>query len=68
MIFYKGTPVLASGTMNFTIEGNTSASYIITFKEDPDHLHMTLVTITNIETQKTHTFVRRFCRKFVRWW
>jgi hypothetical protein len=68
MIFYKGTPVLASGTMLFTTEGNTIASYTITFREDPDHLHMTLVTVKNNETLKTRTFVRRFSRKFVRWW
>lgn len=68
VIFYKGTPVLASGKMDYTTEGNTTTSYVITFKEDPDHLHMTLVTITNTETHKTHTFVRRFSRKFVKWW
>jgi hypothetical protein len=69
MIFYKGTPVLASGTMLLTIEGNTAtSSYTITFKEDPDHLHMTLVTVKNNETLKTRTFIRRFSRKFVKWW
>ena len=67
LIFYKGTPVLASGTMNYSI-GESAAYYIITFKEDPDHPHMTLVTVTNSVTYKTHTFVRRFCRKFIRWW
>lgn len=67
MIFYKGTPVLASGTMDLTI-GESSASYTITFMEDPAHPHMTLVTVTNTVTDKTHTFVRRFSRKFVRWW
>jgi hypothetical protein len=68
MIFYKGTPVLASGTMLFTTEGYKTASYSITFKEDPDHLHMTLVTVTNNENLKTRTFVRRFSRKLVKWW
>jgi hypothetical protein len=68
MIFYKGTPVLASGTMLLTIEGSETVSYTITFKEDPNHLHMTQVTVRNDSTLKTRTFDRRLSRKFIRWW
>jgi hypothetical protein len=68
MIFYKGTPVLASGTMLLMVEGNAIDNYTITYKEDPNHLHMTQVTVTNDETYKTRTFDRRVSRKFVKWW
>jgi hypothetical protein len=68
VIFYKGTPVLASGTLDLTITGTSTASFTITYKEDPDHLHMTLVTVTNDQTMKTHSFDRRFSRKLIKWW
>ncbi len=68
MIFYKGTPVLVSGTMIITTEAVTTSSYSIGFREDPDHLHMTLVTVRNNDTDQTRTFIRRLSRKFVKWW
>jgi hypothetical protein len=68
MIFYKGTPVLASGIVHLTIEGNSTYSYTIKFSEDPDHPHLTLVTVRNDESMKVHTFVRLLSRKYVRWW
>jgi hypothetical protein len=68
MIFYKGTPVMASGTLHLTIIGVSSTSFTITYKEDPAHLHMTMVTVTNDQTMKTHSFDRRFGSKFFRWW
>jgi len=67
--FYKGTPVVSSGTMNLSITGTLAASFTIEFKEAlPDHPHMTLVTVTNNATQRTHSFIRRFGRKLARWW
>jgi hypothetical protein len=69
VIFYRGTPVIASGTMDLTIAGETAASFTITYKEDlPNHPHKTLVTVTNNVTNATHSFDRRFGRKFLRWW
>jgi hypothetical protein len=68
MIFYKGTPVLASGIMNYTTEGNETASYTIYFREDPDHPHLTQVTVRNDVTLKTRTFDRKICRRFVKFW
>jgi hypothetical protein len=68
MTFYRGTPVIVSGTMDFTITGSSAESFTITFKEDPDHLHMTLVTVTNNVTSKTHSFDRRVSRKLLKWW
>ena len=65
LIFYQGTPVMASGTMLLTAG---TASFTITFKEDPAHPHLTLVTVTNNNTQATHSFDRRFARKLVKWW
>ncbi|MFN8209939.1 MAG: hypothetical protein U0T33_03110 [Bacteroidales bacterium] len=68
MIFYKGTPVLASGTMIVTIEGLQSWNYTITFSEAPEHPHMTLVKVKNNATGEYHTFLRRFSRRYARWW
>ncbi|MGD0583035.1 MAG: hypothetical protein ABR974_08845 [Bacteroidales bacterium] len=67
-IYYKGTPVLASGTLDLTITGTTTSSFTITYMEDPAHPHMTLVTVTNDQTSKTHSFDRRFSRKLTKWW
>jgi hypothetical protein len=69
IIFYKGTPVISSGTLDLTISGETAASFTITYKEDlPDHPHKTLVTVTNNVTGATHSFDRRYSRKCIRWW
>ncbi len=69
VIFYKGTPVISSGTMDLTITEETAVSFTITYKEDlPNHPHKTLVTVTNNVTMATHSFNRRFGRKFIRWW
>jgi hypothetical protein len=69
VIFYRGTPVISSGTMDLTIAGETAASFTITYKEDlPNHPHKTLVTVTNNVTNATHSFDRIFGRKFLRWW
>ena len=68
---YKGTPIISSGTMSLvtTSAANTvTSSFIITFKQDlPNHPFKTLVTVMNTETLKTHSFDRRFGRKFNKW-
>ena len=68
VIFYKGTPVISSGTIDLSITGTSTVSFTITFMEDPFHPHLTLVTVTNLSTLKSHSFDRRFSRKFTKWW
>jgi hypothetical protein len=69
VIFYKGTPVISSGTLDLAISGDTASSYTITYEEDlPNHPHKTLVTVINNVTMATHSFDRRFGRKLIRWW
>ncbi|MGA1976786.1 MAG: hypothetical protein ABSG89_02915 [Bacteroidales bacterium] len=68
VIFYKGTPVIASGTMTLVINGSTTETFTITYMQDPDHPHMTLVKVTNDANSKTHSFDRRFSRKLIKWW
>ncbi len=66
LIFYQGvSPVLASGTMVLTAG---TASFTISFKQDPAYPRFTLVNVTNNTTQATHTFDRRFARKLIKWW
>lgn len=62
---YKGSLIVTSGTMTYVVGTN---SYEITFKEDPDHKHLTLVTVTNNLTGESKSFDRRFGRIFRRWW
>jgi hypothetical protein len=62
---YKGSLIISSGTITYVVGTD---SYEITFKEDPDHLHFTLVTVTNNITGKTSSFDRRFGRIYRRWW
>jgi hypothetical protein len=66
--FYKGTPVISSGTMDYSVTGTSAASYTITFKEDSTHPKNTLITVTNNTTLATNSFDRRFSRKFRKWW
>jgi len=66
--FYRGTPVISSGTMVYSVTGTSAASYTIVFKEDPSHPKVTLITVTNNTTNATYSFDRRFSRKFRRWW
>lgn len=66
--FYRGSPIISSGTMQEDVSGSSPVSYTITFKEDPDHPRFTLVTVINNETQAKFTFDRRFGRVFRRWW
>jgi hypothetical protein len=66
--FYKGTPVITSGIMDYTVTGTTAASFTITFKDDPNHPRNTLITVTNNVTNAVNSFDRRFSRKFRRWW
>lgn len=66
--FYKGTPVISSGTLDYSVTGASAASYTVTFKEDPDHPRNTLITVTNNTTLKSTSFDRRFSRKLRRWW
>ncbi len=66
--YYKGTPIMSSGTMELSITGNTTASFTFTYREDPNHPHRTLVTVTNNATGKTHSFDRILSRKYVKWW
>jgi hypothetical protein len=66
LIFYQGvSPVLASGTMVLTAG---TASFTISFKQDPVFPRLTLVTVTNNNTQATHTFDRKLARKLIKWW
>lgn len=62
---FKGSLVISSGTMTYTVGSN---SYDISFAEDPAHKHLTLVTVTNNQTGKTKSFDRRFGRVFKKWW
>jgi hypothetical protein len=66
--YYKGTPIISSGTMDYTTSGTPPGSYTITFMEDPARPRWTLITVTNNTTSKTYTFDRRFSRIFRRWW
>ncbi len=68
VLFYHGSPVIASGTLDLTISGSTTYSYTITYKEDPNYPRFTLVTVTNNVTMNSYSFDRRFGRKFRRWW
>ena len=66
--YYKGTPIMSSGTMDLSITGTTTVSFTFTYKEDPNHPHRTLVTVTNNATGKTHSFDRILSRKYIKWW
>jgi hypothetical protein len=63
---YKGSLVVSSGDMTYTI--GTTAYYQISFKADPSNKHLTLVTVTNITTGNSRSFDRRFGRIFKKWW
>jgi len=62
---YKGSLIIVSGTMTYVVG---TASFTITFKQDPAHPHFTLVTVTNNTTNTSKSFDRRFGRLFKRWW
>ena len=62
---YMGSLVISSGAMTDVVGTN---SFEITFKADPLHKHLTLVTVTNNLTGKTKSFNRRFGLMFRRWW
>jgi hypothetical protein len=62
---YKGSLIVSSGTLTYVVGTD---SYQITFKADPAHKHLTLVTITNNLTGNSISFDRRFGRIFRRWW
>ena len=62
---YKGSLIVSSGAMTYTVGTD---SYQITFKEDLDHKHYTLVTVTNSLTGKTKSFDRKFGSIFNKWW
>jgi hypothetical protein len=62
---YQGSLIISSGEMTYVVG---SDSYNITFKADPDHKHLTLVTVTNNLTGKSLSFDRYFGRIFRRWW
>jgi hypothetical protein len=62
---FKGSLVVSSGTLTYVVGTD---SYQITFKVDPSHKHLTLVTITNNLTGHSISFDRRFGRIFRRWW
>lgn len=66
IIVYKGSLVITAGTMTYTV--GTADSYQITFEQDPEHLHFTLVTIKDNNTDKTKSFDRRFSHIFKKWW
>jgi hypothetical protein len=62
---YRGSLVITSGEMTYTVGTN---SYNITFKADPNHKHLTLVTVINNQTGETASFDRFFGRRYRRWW
>jgi len=62
---YRGSLVISSGAKTDVVGTN---SFDITFKADPLHKHLTLVTVTNNQTGKTKSFDRRFGLRFRRWW
>ena len=67
--FYKGSPYLYSGAQTLVTTGTVSTSYDFTYAQDlPNHPRLTLVTVTNETTGKTHSFVRAFGCKFFKWW
>lgn len=66
--FYRGTPIISSGILDYTVTGTTPASYTITFKEDPAHPFKTLITVTNNTNNATFSFDRKFSRRIRRWW
>jgi hypothetical protein len=63
---YKGSPVITSGSATFVV--GTSASFLVTFQEDPAHKHYTLVTVTNVLTGATKSFDRKLSSVLKRWW
>lgn len=65
IIDYKGSLVVTSGTMAYSVIG--ADSFSITFKQDPAHPHLTLVTATNNTTGKTKSFDRKFGGVFKKW-
>jgi hypothetical protein len=66
--FYLRTPIISSGTLEYAFTGTATASYTITFREDPNYPRFTQVTVTDNGTGHTFVFDRRFSRKFRRWW
>jgi len=66
IVNYKGSLVVSEGSMTYT--AGTTESYLITYSEDPNHKHFTLVTVKNNNTGKTKTFDRRLGGKFKKWW
>lgn len=66
--FYAGTPIIASGILDYSFTGTASGSFTITFKEDPNYPRWTQITVTDNSTGHKFTFDRRFSRKFRRWW
>jgi hypothetical protein len=66
IVNYKGSLVIESGAITYTV--GTTESYLITFSEDPNHMHFTLVTVKNNNTGKSKTFDRRLGGKFKKWW
>jgi hypothetical protein len=65
IVVYKGSQVISSGAMTYQVGTDT---YGITFMEDPDHKHFTLVTVTNNQTGKSKSFDRKFGCKCNKWW
>lgn len=68
VILYKGTPVIISGTLEYTVSGTTEAAYTFNYSQDPDHPHKTKITVTDNLTLTTHSFDRIISRKMIRWW
>lgn len=66
--FYLRTPIISSGTLDYTFTGSATGSYTITFKEDPNYPRFTLITVTDNSTMNKFSFDRRFSRKFRKWW
>ena len=66
VINYHGSLVMTSGMVTYT--AGTTDSYLITFEQDPDHMHKTLVTVKDNNTTKVTTFDRRISRILKKWW
>jgi hypothetical protein len=66
--FYRGTPVISSGIMTYSITTVPTPTFTIAFEKDPYHPRMTLITVTNNSTNESYSFDRQLSRLFRRWW
>lgn len=68
MAAYEGSPVMISGLMDYTVTGSVNKSYTVKYEQDADHPRLTLVTVTDNQTQATWSFDRQLGHRHLRWW